>query len=238
MDCHLPPPLTDEQLMSALDGEEDATVRQHLANCPGCTARLKHIQEFEMELKAHLSRQNCCTPDELSDYALDLLDAEEMQRVKAHLETCARCRDELADFRTFLEETNDPTPVDIIRPAVVYRKPPVLDRWTIQPLAGAAPPVRGKINRVISGEADTGRIQIIIEIVPDAVGVTLNGAVLADDQGPWAYALFTVMRDESLLALATLNPDGTFSCGPFPTGPFNIQVTSRSGNTLVLENIE
>lgn len=236
MNCRLPPPLTDEVLMRALDGEADAAAQQHLADCPGCTARLERIREFEMQLEANLSRQSCCTPDELSDYALGL--AEEQQRVQAHLATCANCRAELDDFRAFMEKSDDPTPVAAIKPAASYRKAPVLERWTVQPLPGTAPAVRGKINRVIAAEADEGRIQIVVEVEPDANGVKLSGAVMADNQTEWAYALLTVMRRDDLLALATLNPDGAFTCGPFPASPFNLQVTARNGATLVLENIE
>lgn len=49
--------------------------------------------------------------DQLSAYALGMLDADESARVEAHLRDCADCRDELAELRQASDEL-DRLPVE------------------------------------------------------------------------------------------------------------------------------
>ena len=54
--CSAPPPLTDDQLSAALDGEADQVVLDHLERCPSCTARLEQARRAERALAGRLYR--------------------------------------------------------------------------------------------------------------------------------------------------------------------------------------
>src|SRR5262245_22250524 len=102
MRCSDPPPLTEDQVTVALDGEAEPSIHDHLARCESCAARLAQAQQFEWTLKAGLRRWDCPAPQQLGDYHLGLVSQDDASAIARHLEHCVRCSDEIEEMRTFL----------------------------------------------------------------------------------------------------------------------------------------
>src|SRR6266536_5903792 len=104
MECSSPPPLTDDQLSAALDQAAAPDVIDHLASCASCAARLEAAQQAEQSMRSALYRWDCPTPQTIADYHLGRPSAEEQRAIVRHLETCARCSEELAELVLFMRD--------------------------------------------------------------------------------------------------------------------------------------
>ena len=102
MACSIPPELTDDQISAALDGVDDSIVQAHLAQCPGCRARLDAAQKAESWLYGKLSRWDCPSTQVLGEYVLGLLDDRHKSRIETHMMECPRCREEVELLRQFI----------------------------------------------------------------------------------------------------------------------------------------
>src|SRR5262245_19268329 len=102
MQCSSPPPLTDNQITAALDGEADPAALAHLAQCPSCSARLADARRFERRAQRRLYRWDCPSSQLLGDYHLGLVTPGDERTVRRHLAQCARCAEELEELRRFL----------------------------------------------------------------------------------------------------------------------------------------
>src|SRR5438045_503932 len=113
MECSSPPPLTDDQLSAALDQAAAPDVIGHLASCASCAARLDAAQQAEQSLRSAMYRWDCPAPQALADYHIGRPSAEEQRAIVRHLETCARCSEELAELVLFMrDEAPRPVPAE------------------------------------------------------------------------------------------------------------------------------
>src|SRR3712207_3339421 len=99
MQCSSPPPLNDDQINAALDGDADPTVQAHLAECAGCAGRLAAARQFERQVRARLYRWDCPPPQQLADYHFGRVPPDDDRAIRRHLERCALCAAEVEDLR-------------------------------------------------------------------------------------------------------------------------------------------
>ena len=92
MQCRFPPPLTEDQISAAIDGEVEPGVLQHLSQCTSCMSRLEQARRFEQALRARLYRWDCPPVQQLGDYHLGLLSQAGADAIARHLGQCERCR--------------------------------------------------------------------------------------------------------------------------------------------------
>jgi LmbE family N-acetylglucosaminyl deacetylase len=104
MECSSPPPLTDDQLSAALDQIAAPDVIDHLASCASCAARLQAAQQAEQSLKSALYRWDCPAPQTLADYHVGRASADQERAIVRHLQTCARCSEEMAELVLFMRD--------------------------------------------------------------------------------------------------------------------------------------
>jgi len=231
MECSSPPPLTDDQLSAALDQSAAPDVIEHLANCGACAARLQAAQLAEQSLRSALYRWDCPAPEALAEYHLGRPSAEEQRAIIRHLETCARCREEMAELVLFMR---DDAPV--AAPAKPSPVRPVSRGWTLARLLprAAVPALRGGTGAPLMFETDDG-VTIFVELQPLAGGQTeLRGQLVADDQDAWTGALVELRQSGVLRATAVIDDLGTFRVAALPTQPTELQIARADGRALRL----
>ena len=234
MQCSSPPPLTDNQITAALDGEADRSVLAHLEHCPSCVARLADARRFEQRAQQLLYRWDCPSPQQLGDYHLGLVAPEDERAVRRHLAQCARCAEELEELRRFLvdgelAQAHTP-PAPRLRPSIGRLVARMLPRSPALAMrgAGAGP---------FMAEADG--TTILIDVLTDAARqITLRCQLVSDDQERWTGALAELRQAGALRATAVVDDLGGFSCGPLVAGTAELRVTPERGRMLVLEAID
>ena len=236
MECSLPPALTDDQVTTALDGDIEPSVQDHLARCPSCAARLAEARQAERTLKASLRRWGCPNSQQLADYHLGRVSRDDDRAIVRHLEECVRCTDELEELRVFLAADKKPRPAARPQPLVSARLSPgkLFARLVPQ---GPALAMRGAGRAPLVAEADG--TTIFLEVHPAADGqLMLQGQMVADDHDRWTGALVEVRQSARLQATAAVDDLGGFVCGPVLAGATELRITPHSGGMLVLADVE
>lgn len=232
MDCSLPPPLSEDELSAALDGEASATVQQHLAQCTYCVGRLEEARRMELMLKGKLLRFDCPTSRELIDYDAGLLNTIEATQILRHVETCPRCQDELRVLQRFLDDEKEVSPIlQIVRSRRQH-----LQERIAQPRADVgAWAARGlQDGDVQDWEADGATI--FLELKRRTEGLVLSGQVV-DDNPIWTGALAEIRQAGEVQGVSVLDEMGEFRFTLSQQAPLDLNITAPNGITLVLENI-
>jgi|HigsolmetaAR202D_1030399.scaffolds.fasta_scaffold00019_44 anti-sigma factor RsiW len=94
-ECALPPALSENDLIAAIDDEAPPSVTTHLKHCPYCRARAQELAFVQQQLRAKLYRLFCPSSDQLIDYFQGLLPNESMHEIRKHLATCPHCSREI-----------------------------------------------------------------------------------------------------------------------------------------------
>ena len=232
MECSSPPPLTDDQLSAALDQAAAPDVIDHLSSCASCTARLEAAQQAEQSLRSALYRWDCPAPQILADYHVGRPSAEEQRAIIRHLETCARCSEEIAELVLFMR---DEAPLAApIEPIPARRS--ALRGWSLARLLPHAPALalRGGAGAPLMFETDDG-VTIFLEIEAAASGsIELRGQLVADDQDGWTGALAELRQSGVLRATAAIDDLGTFRVAALPTQPTELRIARADGRALLL----
>ncbi len=233
MSCTNPPPLTEDEITAALDGEAEFSVQQHLALCPDCTARLTRARQIEQKLRVKLHRWNCPTPQELGNYYFKQSSHDE--EITEHLKLCVRCSDELAELQRFLE----------IEITEFVKVPPEIKPKRMRPFLGeriaqllpktAALAVRGVDKGPLVAQA--GDITIFLAVESTAQGTLLTGQLAAPDQQLWFGAIVEIMQSDTLQAAVVVDEWGSFRQVPFQLYPTNFCITSIGGQTILLKDV-
>jgi hypothetical protein len=236
MKCRFPPPLTDDQISAALDGEANQSIRDHLMRCEDCAARLAQSRQIEQMLRSGLARWDCPTPQHLGDYHLGLVSQADSRAIARHLDSCARCSDEIEELRVFLTADTPARPPAQIRPMRPrLPRPSELIARLLPPAPALA--FRGATPEPIKAEADG--VAIFLDVQPAAEEYAmLTGQVVADDLDRWVGALVELRQADVLYATATLDDLGSFSCGPIPIGSSDLRITPQRGRPLVVPAIQ
>jgi hypothetical protein len=239
MKCSTPPPLTDEEISAALEGELDARIQQHLDKCVYCTARLVAAQQFERTLNKQLYRLNCPQPDELSDYIVGMLADSRRRTIAHHLETCSLCQAEVTHLQSFLNPPKQEPRSN------VSKKSPSPQRRFISPLriqpSNQAGMTRSGVSRsqqkteLIAG-ADG--VTVFLEIQQHGTEVRLTGQVMAESDVSWGGALLELRRGDQLQAAVILEDVGEFTCENIPVGEYELRVTGEEGQQLLLDTFQ
>jgi hypothetical protein len=241
-DCILPPALTPAQLAAAVDGDAELSVQLHLAACPACRGRADALAAAQSRLRTLLRRSTCPAPEQLRDYAWDLLPEDQAAAVAHHAGACPHCTYDL--FHTFY--TGDTTGDDLFTQAArrLYAAPPHAEYYGAASLA-SAPAAR---QRFFAAGAepqlfDAGAgVLISLVAVPDekqADRWALEGAVSGLDTCAMQVNLWRIARapapapDQSpnpapvrppdqLAATARLDAGGDFRLGGLAAGAYHL----------------
>lgn len=235
MECTFGQPLSDEQLAAALDDVADREVRQHLASCPACAARLAQAAQTEETLSNQLYRFDCVGPQQLGEYHLGLLSSIEQRTILRHLEQCLLCTQELTDLREFMVE-------DSVQPPVPQRTIAPLRRTSFRDLVvQLLPPspevaLRGTVGGMVMREV--GDTTFIVDIQKATSGkIGLIGQVVADDAEQWNGALVEISQGLLVQGFATVDDLGGWNYAPVSPGAVEVRLTREAHYSVVLQGI-
>lgn len=237
--CSFPPPLNDDQLTAALDGDADTPVLDHLARCEGCAARLAQAQLFEQALTSQLYRWDCPPSHQLGEYHLGLVSQSTDRTIVRHLEQCPLCRAELETLRVFTRETL-PEPQVFTPPASAAAERPPLRRRLGELIARVVPRAPGRVLRGNSSGpiiAEATGATIVLDVQSGVDGqVALLGQIVSDEVERWLGALVELRQGGALLISTRVDDLGSFSCETSP-GQVTLRITAEDGQTLVLQDV-
>lgn len=236
MQCIQPPPLTEDQLTAAIDGEAPTSVLQHLDRCPSCSQRFQQARQLEQALRSHLWRWDCPSAQALGEYHLQLLDSAQSTAVAQHLSICPHCEAELEDLRAFLKAAALPA-----SPAQQRAAQPRIPRpgELIAALMPRSPALalRGSSAGQVTARADG--LTIFLEFQPVASGFELTGQIIADsDQPEWEGALIELRQGGALADTAILDEFGEFKCTRLTQESVDLRISARTGRVVILDGLD
>lgn len=232
MTCSFPPPLSEDDLSAALDGEASPAVQQHLAQCASCTGRLEEARRMEQRLKGMLLRFDCPTSQSLIDYDAGLLDADESIDIRHHIESCPRCQAELGTMHRFLDDEASAVPSLQIVPSGRQRSLERIARPRTDTGAWAA---RGLDDSDVQDWEAEGAT-IFLELNRRTGNLVLSGQVV-DESPIWTGALAEIRQAGEIMGVSVLDELGEFRFTLSQQAPLDLNITAPNGITLVLENI-
>jgi hypothetical protein len=246
MDCSTPPPLTEDQISAALDGEADLAVQERLRGCASCAARLARARLAELTLAGRLHRWDCPSAQQLADYHIGLAEHEAARAISQHLAECASCAAEIEQLRRWLAADEAPQPHASAPASSPQPRVPAPThaprRRTGEQIARLLPrqpalALRGAGTAPLMAEADG--VTILLDAQPAPGGqVRLIGQLLADDQDAWAGALVELRQAGALLAMAVLDDLGGWDCGPLPSGATELRIARADGRAVVVPQVD
>lgn len=235
MDCVFVSPLTDEQISLLIDGNGSEDLESHIGGCPACRRRYQEAQQLEIMLHKQLHRGDCPSSQTLTDFHMGLLGPPRDSEVEAHLEICSTCREELRVLIAFIagdegEQVTFEEPANIIRPSRYYFEAQVQET-AIEAIRG------GKKYQI---RATANNITLFFDIQQTAEGIALEGVLITLDEDPldWTGSLVEVRSTEGLEATSYVDDMQTFRCEPISQGVFDIRITSPSGYSITVSDLQ
>lgn len=96
--CISPEEIEAWELEAYLHDDAPAKVVQHVACCPGCSARVNELRGFHQRLQVILARSDCPSAEALMQVRWEQLPAGRAAEIANHLSRCSACRAEYAAF--------------------------------------------------------------------------------------------------------------------------------------------
>ena len=186
-------------------------------------------------LQQKLHRWNCPTPDQLADFQMQLLSEEEASKVSAHISTCPRCQQDMADFTEFMESDDEATQQARPTLSVLPRAKRPLEIHPTPQVSGAFA-ARGLHQEGLLMLSASG-ISVFLEIRRAGEQHFLEGRIADDDLNRWTDAVVELRQQGVLNSASVVDTMGGFVCHLPNTDPFDLRITSINGLSIVLEQI-
>jgi Putative zinc-finger len=229
MTCTFPPPLSDAQLLTYLDGAANGEISTHLAGCAACQARAQELDRLQTRLTAGLFRVTCPPSLTLGEYEAGLLEPAEAAVIRQHLTHCPHCARELGELQGYLR---------LLPPVFAAERWQQLQRQTrvlvarlveaFSTLGGGLSPVpvgiRGEQAAQLVYEAED--VQVILEVQPDAEQAdrrVILGLVLGFEPGLEVRA--QLWQQEELMATTLVDELGNFVLSGLVPGQYELIVS-------------
>jgi hypothetical protein len=231
MKCSTPPPLSDEVLSLVLDGERDEKIQRHLDQCPACTKRLAEMRKIDFFLEKKLGRFECPPPQHLADYHTGMLDTTATEAVRQHIAQCPNCREELEMLTEFLNLS----PEEAVIEKIIPLSSPT-NVWTATHVQVSGSLALKGSDQDTAFDMKAGSASIFLESKAAPKGFLLTGQVV-DSQINWVSAVGEAWQDGLLHQVHLLDDMCEFIFEFVTTTPITLYITSTSGITLIIGNI-
>jgi hypothetical protein len=234
----------DTRLWSYLDGEADFDVQAHIEQCPHCRQRALELAALQRRLLAGLYRAVCPTSDELGEYQLGLLPADQASAMTQHLAECPHCTREVAQLQTYLadlspaqEPKSVPGPLEQVQDRVrtliaqLASATSTLGGMGQPGLAPALAGIRGQEQTACRYEADG--IEVVIDHQPDYEQPgcrAILGLIIGLESTGVVAALW--QRDQRI-ATSDVDDLDTFTLAGVPPGTYELLFTGPEIEILV-----
>ena len=246
--CISPPPLSDDDLLDALDGHASEWVKSHLEVCVFCSANLKQMAKLETSLKQNMYRTDCLSSDEVTDYAMNYhLTASDKRRIEYHISQCRLCEQEVQTLRTlFVSEEEQVQSDALVTPLWEQAKNFVrsFEQFS-QVLLPQSVPAYGQLkgssglpNRILTYGNKQVSVMLSLEKVKD--GLKVNGVILDSEvENLWRQARAELVsikerRGESV----AIDDEETFTFASVKAGHYDLNIYMTSGQTLRIQDID
>lgn len=213
----LPCDLPEEILFAYVAGLGSPAERAAVEARPACRARVRTIAMEVAQIEALLYRAPCPEPALLIAYHAQQLDSTPALVVFRHLESCARCREELA-----LLATLDAIPLDTSSPLTHLRRA----------VEAILRPARTLQLRGESHVYETPQVLISLSLRQTASGIArwnLTGELSAADGDRFAGTVEAVVlqRQGDAVVLAEVDTDGSFVARHLAAGRYRLTITTE-----------
>jgi hypothetical protein len=242
MSCTFSAPLSDEQIIAALDNDIPPDIAAHLRDCPECRARFEVEQTLQGGLMERLFRVNCPPLDKLRDYSFRMVSADLQKTIELHLQQCGYCRQDIESMKDFSEmvtgQSDIPTPNPIASQSKWPLVPPAALVGRTAPLPMAALRGRGFINGVM---LEATGVSIALEAEQnDDDSIVLSGQFIVseDEMTRWNDALVELWHDGRLRRFTVVDDTGWFECPAESTGNIRLVIISRDEQVVMFNDID
>ncbi len=240
MTCSFSAPLSEEQIMAALDNDVPSEIADHLRNCEECRARFEVEQRLEGELMHGLFRVDCPSLDKLRDYAFNLLTEDVQKMIDKHLKHCAHCQQDIASMKTFSDRASNQVESERSSKLAPMHKWPLVPpnalfgrTSSIDVIKGLR--VRGSINGILLEASD---VSIALEVEQnDDHGLTLVGQMIVPDLQVWNEALVELWRDGQIIRFAMVDDTGVFECNTDSVANIRLVITNQNEQVVIFNDI-
>jgi hypothetical protein len=231
--CSHPSPLTDADLLMALDDQANPEVTMHLSQCPACQERARRLSGLQHALTSSLYRIDCPAPLELGEYQMGLLPAGQSVMIARHASICPHCAQEIVTLLGFMaqpEPLAQPSPLETARArlrVLVAELTGGARSMLVSPgLAPAFAGLRGDDDGPLTYEA--GDAQIILEIQDDEQRrnrKAIVGLVMGlEDQHATAH----LWREQQPVNSVAVDALGNFVLDNLAPGCYELFITGES----------
>jgi hypothetical protein len=248
-ECSVPPPLTDEELLTALDGDPATEVQAHLKRCVFCSSRFQRMRMFEDSLQNTLFRDSCPSSDQLADYVMGTLSAADKGKLERHIQQCLFCQEELVTLQTiFVVDVAQEQHTKALEPVWQQFKT-VLQSLSDQLVQVLVPQPRiayGQLkgnhdprDRVLTYTKEPVSVMLSLEKMIDTLKI--NGSIVDTEvQDRWSGSLVELVSTAEVpRRYATFaDDDEMFTFDAVAPGHFNLSIYGTSGQILRLQDIE
>lgn len=230
--CTYATPLTDVELLMALDNQATPEVTMHLSHCPGCQTRTQRLQDMQQALTTRLFRADCPPALELGEYQMGLLPVDQSLTIARHVSVCPHCAQEIAALQGFMAQ-----PQPDVAPSVLDTVRSRLQVVVAELVSGArsafAPPALAPAYAGLRGGGDdpliyeANDVQLSIEVQNDGEcpgHLAIFGLITGLEDGQSAQ--IELWRDQQRLAGAAVDAIGNFTLGGLTPGDYELFITN------------
>jgi hypothetical protein len=234
--CIFPPELDDKQLLAFLDDPAaNQEIASHIEKCPYCRQKAEALDRFQKRLKSRLYRSTCPPPEELGEFHLRLLPANQVLQIAQHLRKCPYCVEEITGLEKELQTDREPK-LSSIEP---------LKRLFAQLVRGGAGTVSGHALTGIRGDTtsspifEVDDIVISLDVEPDPDGqISVQGLLVAGNQDEWTGATIAVKQSYMMPLTAQVDDLGSFTLKSLYPSPTQIAIRSLKGMEVETETVQ
>ena len=215
--CISPEEIEAWELEAYLHGYGPPRVVQHVARCPGCSARVDELRGFHQRLQSALARVDCPPPETLLQHRWRQLPLDRARKTDAHLTSCAACRTEYAAFAG-----PEPGPAQQFLAGV--RQGWALLTAMLQPPLAPAPALRGAESPPTIYRVPETDWEIILTQTTGSRGYVLSGQLLGASPEDLAEAQAGILSDDQLLLETVVDQTGWFALQPLQADRYTLWI--------------
>lgn len=249
-ECASPPPLSDDQLLDALDGHTSAQVQAHLNRCEFCAARLEGMRMFERTLQTAMYWSNCPTTEALTDYVMGELQGSARLKFDDHLQRCSLCREEVQTLQTLfvtdaVSQVNEPAPEPLWEQVKDFFQS--LEAQIVRILVPQPIPAYGSMkgsegkrdSRILSYGNDPVSVMLSLEKVGEGLKV-VGDIIDTEAQDRWRGSFVELVRlaEDPERYLAQVDDEEQFIFNSIIPGRYNLSIYVENEQILRLQDVE
>jgi hypothetical protein len=187
------------------------------------------MADIEQKLKRFLFRSFCPDSTELGEYALNLLDRTEAQKLKRHLKDCSHCQRELSQLKSYLNDLSADLDLSLVEHVKVWVGK-LIDQSGTQ-LPALAPALRGGPEKILLYQAGEMQVSLQVQVNhKDPKLRDISGLLIGTEPEGWLASLWQEGRHAATSEVDELS---SFSLKGVLPGGFTLILNSNESEILI-----